>query len=245
MHLNGYAPSTQVTYISSIGYLHKILSAKDPTKEFMIQKLLVGSFKISPSIDTRLPITLILLFRLIEDMHHYVASHHNRILLAAMFSVAFFGLFRIGELTTSVHGETLINIGDLNYTSDHFTILIRKYKHSKNTGSVAIPLFRHDNQVICPVTNMLRYLDIRGYSPGPLFRFSSGSQTSRSFFVKYLNLGVRFIGLQSSLYHSHSFRIGGASYLAELGLSDSQIRERGRWDSDAFKKYIRNLRSNK
>ena len=242
MHLSGYAPSTQVTYISSIGYLHKISSATDPTKEFMIQKLLVGSFKISPTIDNRLPITLIVLFRLIEDMPHYVSSYYNRILLAAMFSVAFFGLFRIGELTTSVHGEVMLHLNDLNYCQDHFAVSIKKYKHSKNTGSVSIPLYRHDNHTICPVKNMLQYLEIRGYTPGPLFQFASGKATVRSFFVKYLNLGIKFIGLQSSLYKSHSFRIGGASYLAELGLSDAQIRERGRWDSDAFKKYIRNLR---
>ena len=116
-----------------------------------------------------------------------------------------------------------------------------KFKHSKNKGTVCIPLLRHDNSVICPVANLLSYLEIRGFSPGPLFCYSTGKHIPRSFFVKYLNLGIKFIGLQSGLYKSHSFRIGGASYLAELGYSDAQIRERGRWDSDSFKKYIRNL----
>ena len=242
MHLQGYAPSTQVTYISSLGYLHKISSETDPTKQFIIQKLLVGAMKISPSIDNRLPITLMLLYRLLEDIHHYVFSKYNRILLSTMFVVAFFGLFRIGELTISVHKEILLNLSDLCYHEDHFTISIKKYKHSKNKGSVSIPLLRHDNKLICPVLNMLQFLEIRGYSPGPLFCFASGNHVPRTFFAKYLNIGIKFIGLQSSLYKSHSFRIGGASYLAELGLSDAQIRERGRWDSDAFKKYIRNLR---
>ena len=37
----------------------------------------------------------------------------------------------------------------------------------------------------------------------------------------------------------HSFRIGAASFAAEQGLSDAQIRVLGCWKSNAFHKYIR------
>ncbi len=37
----------------------------------------------------------------------------------------------------------------------------------------------------------------------------------------------------------HSFRIGAATFAAERGFSDAQIRSMGRWQSDAFRKYIR------
>jgi hypothetical protein len=33
--------------------------------------------------------------------------------------------------------------------------------------------------------------------------------------------------------------IGAASFAAENGLSDAQIRSMGRWNSNAFRKYIR------
>jgi RES domain-containing protein len=37
----------------------------------------------------------------------------------------------------------------------------------------------------------------------------------------------------------HSFRIGAASFAAEKSLSDAQVRFMGRWNSNAFRKYIR------
>ena len=241
MHILGYAPSTRVTYISALGYFHKLSNVIDPTKNFVVQKLLAGSFKNSPSVDSRLPITLIVLYRLIEDIQHYVPVKYNRLLLSAMFTVAFFALLRIGELTISIHGDIILHLKDLKVKNDHFELHLTRYKHSKNKGPISIPLVRQNNPILCPVRNLHAYLNIRGFAPGPLFCYSTGKHIPRSFFVKYLNLGIRFIGLQTNLYKSHSFRIGGASYLAEQGYSDSQIREMGRWDSDSFKKYIRNL----
>ena len=43
----------------------------------------------------------------------------------------------------------------------------------------------------------------------------------------------------STRYKGHSFRIGAATFAAECGFSDAQIRLMGRWQSDAFRKYIR------
>ena len=243
MHVRGYAPSTMITYVSAIGYLHKISGFSDPTREFVIQKLLAGAAKIAPSVDPRLPVTHILLHRLIEDLPHYVSAHYNRVLIAAMFSVAFFGLFRVGELTVSKFGDVLLHLKDLKVQGDHFVISIAKYKHSKSNTAIQIPIERQSDTTICPVTLLFNYLSLRGTSPGPLFMFTSGSHVPRQFFTKTLSGGVSFIGLQPSLYKSHSFRIGGASHLASLGFSDAQIRMRGRWESDAFKRYIRAFRA--
>ena len=46
-------------------------------------------------------------------------------------------------------------------------------------------------------------------------------------------------GLDPSRYKGHSFRIGAASYAADRGFSDAQIRMLGRWKSNAFLCYIR------
>ena len=49
----------------------------------------------------------------------------------------------------------------------------------------------------------------------------------------------RFINrLDPSLYKSHSFRIGAASWAAAKGFSNSKIRQLGRWISNAFLNYI-------
>jgi len=46
------------------------------------------------------------------------------------------------------------------------------------------------------------------------------------------------IGLNSKLFSSHSFREGGATLAAQVGISSSLIQLMGDWKSDAYKKYI-------
>ena len=61
----------------------------------------------------------------------------------------------------------------------------------------------------------------------------------RSFSTDILRLALTSCGLNSSRYKGHSFRIGAASFAADRGMSDAQIRALGRWKSSAFLKYIR------
>ena len=53
-----------------------------------------------------------------------------------------------------------------------------------------------------------------------------------------LNHCLTFCGLDNSHYKPHSFRIGAASFPADQGFTDAQIRGLGRWKSDAFKVYL-------
>ena len=91
----------------------------------------------------------------------------------------------------------------------------------------------------CPVHLMLEYLSVRGCKPGPLFILADGSAVVRTHFTNQLSIAFKYCGLDSSRYKGHSFRIGAASYAAEAGMSDAQIRALGRWKSNAFQKYVR------
>jgi hypothetical protein len=53
-----YASSTVNTYVSALGYLHKLSGSADPTKVFYIMQMLKGYLKLGCRLDTRLPITL-------------------------------------------------------------------------------------------------------------------------------------------------------------------------------------------
>jgi hypothetical protein len=54
-----------------------------------------------------------------------------------------------------------------------------------------------------------------------------------------LQLYLTFAGLNLKNYKSHSFRIGAATTAWAKGFSEEQIQQIGRWNSEAFKKYIR------
>ena len=79
--------------------MHKLRGFPDPTKSFLIQKLL-SALSRKRSVDVRLPVTRPLLPEIIRSLRFTNSSAFQRSLYATMFLVAFYGLFRIGELAT-------------------------------------------------------------------------------------------------------------------------------------------------
>jgi hypothetical protein len=68
--------------------------------------------------------------------------------------------------------------------------------------------------------------------PLDLFSYSCGGGSVE------LNDCLKFCNLNPSVYKSHSFRIGAASFAAEHGVSNAQICFLGCWKSNAFHKCI-------
>jgi hypothetical protein len=66
-----------------------------------------------------------------------------------------------------------------------------------------------------------------------------GAPASKHFFTQHLCAALTFCHLDLQLYQSHSFRIGAASTAAASGFSELQIHNMDRWNSAAFRKYIR------
>lgn len=54
---------------------------------------------------------------------------------------------------------------------------------------------------------------------------------------------LKFLEVPTNSFKSHSFRIGGATYLYLKGVSEIQIKHMGRWSSSAFKSYIDHVNS--
>ena len=116
-------------------------------------------------------------------------------------------------------------------------LTLRNYKHSDTSKPVDIFLYRE--HPVCPVSLLLAYLNLRENFPGPLFCWPEASPISRSFFTSALTAALNFCNLDISKYKSHSFRIVAASWAAAKGFLDAQIRRFGRWNSNAFLRYIR------
>jgi len=236
----GFAASTITTYVSAIGYIHRIKGVFNPASSFLIQKVLASVNKTNPTQDTRLPITLIILQQLSQSLPQILSNHYHVILLRAMFLIAFFGLMRIGEITFSSSKKSdTIQLNQISISKDHLIIKIRHFKHNISLRPFEIVVKRQTDPNICPLLHMSYYLQLRGFKPGSLFQFQDGGMVNRNFFTSRLKGCLNFIGLDSTFYQAHSFRIGGASYLASVGMSDAKIRMIGRWKSDAFKRYIR------
>ena len=243
LHTQRYSPASVVAHTSSIGYIHRLMGLPNPVSATIIQKLLAGVTRVSPPTPPRLPITIGILVSLLRGVDQVVVHHYHRALLKAMLTVGFFGLMRIGELTKTKENIVPLNISQLTYHFTYITISITHFKHNQSLRPLEVPLQLQSLPEVCPVRHLSYYLSLRGYEPGPLFSFPTLSPIPRQFFSKHLSNLISFSGFQGDRYKSHSLRIGGASYYASLGYTDTQIRLLGRWESNSFVKYIRSARA--
>ena len=96
-----YAPSTVTTYVSTLGYVHKLMGFPDPSKVFYVSQILKGYSKIGFRLDSRLPITLPILDRLVSSANSLQGSVYQMCQFQAMCSLAFYAFLRIGEITSA------------------------------------------------------------------------------------------------------------------------------------------------
>ena len=126
----------------------------------------------------------------------------------------------------------------LGLAQDHLKLHFTSYKHSQGQ-QFSLTVTQGVEAHTCPVQALRHYLKVRGTTQGLLFQYPSGMPVLRADFNNVLRRALVFNNISPSTFKGHSFRIGAATTAAALGLSDSQIRQLGRWKSDAFKKYIR------
>ena len=216
----------------------------DPIKLFIIQKMLTGVRKLTNTRDLRIPVTKDILQNLMQAVLHTSESHYMKCMIRAMFSLSFFALLRVGEITVS-YSHTSKNVLQLNNVtfspplprSRLILITMHHYKHSGPTPTT----LQIDSQPgpTCPVTALATYIGCRTSSSGPLFVFPNGDPISTHYYTEQLQLALRWCKLDTRYYKSHSFRIGAATTAASLGATDAQIEAMGRWNSNSFKRYIR------
>jgi integrase len=101
------------------------------------------------------------------------------------------------------------------------------------------PLLRLKGSHLCPVTaydNMLKVVPV--VSSDALFLLPNGKPVTYYLFQNKLRNVLNDIGLDSSLYSSHSFRRGFATLAFRNNVSSDEIQILGDWHSDVYKRYI-------
>jgi len=98
---NHYAPSTVTTYVSALGYSHKLAGFPDPSRAFFIMQMLKNYGKLGACLDSRLPITLPILHIIIAAASRFSCSQNQICQFQAMCSIAFYAFLRVGEMTST------------------------------------------------------------------------------------------------------------------------------------------------
>lgn len=160
--------------------------------------------------------------------------------------VAFWGMMRLAEVTYVrkdgqppwLNSVTCRDVTQSSPDSPNLTIAIRGAKTAK-AGVAQHVLLNSQHNILCPVSAVRRRLRTMTRPEDALFGY--GDQTrvnlTRSRLVSkcvHVWLDHGCVGLSG-----HSFRVGGASLRAALGVPHIQIQQLGRWTSDCYKLYLR------
>ncbi len=224
-----YAHKTIVSYVESLSFILKCNSYVDVTKHFLIKKLLEGHRRYRPCKDSRLPVTIGLLSRLLHILPSTCTNLYEANLFRAMFTLAFWGLLRVSEFTQSRNKDLdrVISITDVRLDhSKKIVILVVRWSKTDQRGlSVTLRIGAQRQELICPYASLSCFLGIRPSISGPLFVHFDRSPVTRYQFSKVLEKALLLINGDNKRILSHSFRLGGATYLASLGKSEEDIKK--------------------
>jgi hypothetical protein len=234
--------------VAAIGFRCKILQSnsvsQDFSQNFIVSKMLEGMKRTKSSKDSRLPITLELLTKIIDKLSSICFSSYEALLFAPAFTFAFHGFLRVGEIVYTKPGQAhqIIGLKDVTVVKvDDLQSIKVRINHSKKE-QIGKGVFIYINETrtkICPLEFFNKYIAERPSINGPLFCHFNGKPMSRYQLVSVLNKALEVLGIDASDYNSHSFRIGAASLAAAQIISNEEIMKLGRWKSNAFKSYIR------
>ena len=251
--------STIKSYISAIRAVLQDDGVILDENKFLITSLTRACKLKNDRVHTRLPIQKGLLHVLLAQVEIELGKQpYLKTLYQTIFSTAYYGLLRVGELTSGNHP---ILARDVHIGSNKKKILfILRTSKTHGLGSSPqmvkitskpcnlarrkekIPVVQNANNVVCPFNLLKKYLDMRGdYRTlnEPLFVFRDGMVVTPVHMRNCLKSMLQKAGYNANLYGTHGFRAGRSVDLLKIGLSVVSIRKIGRWTSGAVYTYLK------
>ena len=237
-HLNPRSVNTYLSGISQQLETH-FPTVKAARNSMLVRRTLQGCMRMRGSATVRKRALTVADIQLV--ITHYLSSTlHDDLLFVAMLLTGFFGLLRLGELTfpndislqnwRKVTRRTTVKLQDSFY---EFSLPGHKADRFFEGNRIIIPAHRFN---LHPLRHFSKYLASRdSIHPvaSPLWLTEAGTVPTRSFFVARLRV---FFDRDVA---GQSMRAGGATALAEHGVSPTIIQASGRWASEAFLIYTR------
>jgi hypothetical protein len=204
----------------------------------LVQATITGSKKIQADpVKRKLPLRTSHLHAFLEVAR--CTNDYDDLLFATIISCSFYGCHRTGELvlkndSTLRDWRKIIKRASLHTSSGRAGYHLPYHKGDRFYRGTDI-LFS-SQEIADPVSLLRDYRSRRDAVHGAraaLFIRENGSHPTRSWFEK------KFFVVLDRSFGGHSPRAGGATFYANLGLSEDIIQALGRWSSEAWKIYIR------
>jgi hypothetical protein len=156
----------------------------------------------------------------------------------AICCVGVFGLFRGGEITYKGEKSGLLTRQQVTWFEDYVIIRLLESKTDIDRRGVDVRLFKNGS-AICPYTRLREVWDTAPDKRGsaPLFQDTSGLPITYRHMLAWVKDVLCALGIPKKHVGLHSFRIGGATTLAMLGVEAHLIKVFGRWESLSYQIY--------
>jgi hypothetical protein len=244
-------------YLAGIRQMHVMKGMEPPQIRSASMKLILKGKQNAENTASRtggnqkrIPVTMNMLRLIKEKIRIWDRDDETKLLTWAVSTMAFHGAFRAGEILakeekTFDRDFTLLT-EDIKLMKDHKEdqqVLIVKLKSPKEdrSGKAVIVEIYETKGTLCPIKAFLKWRKMTTPEKGmPMFRQRSGVPlTSRQFNLWLRELLEDVIDYKRTKITSHSFRIGLATTLGTLGFSTDDIKEAGRWSSNAYEVYLK------
>lgn len=231
-------------YINGVKTIHLILGySVDQINKFILNLSLRGMARLKPhcvkQAEAMTP-DILLQIGCILDL-----SNKSDIVFWCLFLFAFFLLARKSNLVPASKDDLVLkhfllrrnikDFGDYLMVSFSWTKTIQKGERI-----LELPLVKIKGSILCPVKayrNMCRVIP-NSNEDHALFLLPNRSIVTYTQFQNKLRHCIEKIGLNPSLYSSHSFRRGGASLAFRAKIPADKIKMLGDWKSDCYRKYL-------
>ena len=101
LSLKSYSVSSIKLSMSAISFCCKMKNQNETTNNFIVNKMLTGLSRINKRKDSRMPVTPEILRKIVLALPTICLSTYESKLFSSLFTMAFFGFFRVGELVQS------------------------------------------------------------------------------------------------------------------------------------------------
>ena len=246
------------SYLSGIRQLHILKGMEVPQTRTNLVKFVLKGKKNMENIANRtkpsarrLPITMNTLRLLKEKTRCWEAHIMQKLLMWAIATIAFHGAFRIHELLCRTETEFDPDFALLSEDvklkkrgtgerGRYLEIKLKCPKESKTGKAVVLEVYETQGK-LCPVKAFERWMTRTDIEAGlPLFRDEQGTPVTGARMNKWLKDRLEgHVDYSQGKFTAHSFRIGLATTLGTLAFTESDIKEAGRWSSNAYQLYMK------
>lgn len=141
-----------------------MLCLPDPTGSFFICKMIEGvRRKVGTKRNTHFPISREHLWKLMQLLKSVWSSSYESSLFAAAFSLSFFVILLVGEITSDSHhnkGVHTISYHNVTFIGDELHLTIRSSKSDQH-GNKVILVLKSQVSDSCPVHHIRHYVETR------------------------------------------------------------------------------------